>query len=113
MTIKIAGKLPKYPDRNGLDTLLHAFLHDPGTPRLAVIVLETSKITDDLENLDKIPTLAIRAIEPIGGDDAGRLRAMLQRAHAERTGNLELPAEWEQVLASMASPQLPGSEPRR
>lgn len=110
-TLKIAGKLPKYDDRNGVTAdIVRQFLGDPGTPQLAVVVLQTTKITDDLENYDKIPTVGIRAIEVIGGDELGRLRAMLQRRHAERTGNLELPAEWESVLASMAAPKLPGTD---
>ena len=53
--------------------------------------------------------VTVRAIEVPDGDDLGRLRAMLQRAHAERTGNLELPAEWEQVLGDMGSPTIPGA----
>lgn len=102
MTIKIAGKLPSNDDRNGIGALGRAPVVDPETPHLAVVILTTSKITRDIENLDVIPTLKIVAIEPItGGVDVGRLRAMLQRAHEERTGNLELPADWESVLASM------------
>lgn len=118
MTINLSGKLPKYDDRNGLEPLVRHFLNEPGKTRLAIVVLETTKITDDLENYDRIPTVSIRAIEPVSGDDLGRLRAMLQRAHSERTGNLELPAEWETVLADMAPPSilrdgsgfLPGSD---
>jgi len=113
MTVKIAGKLPKH-DRNGITfESLRGFLSDPGRPQLAVVVLETTKIVEDIENGDRIPTVGIRAIEVMDGDELGRLRAMLQRRHAERTGNLELPAEWEEVLSSMASPVLPGTESGR
>lgn len=111
MSIKIAGKLPSNDDRNGLTAAsIRGFLTDPNTPQLAIVVLETTKITEDLEKFDRIPTVAIRAIELVGNDELGRVRMMLQRQHAERTGRLELPAQWESVLASMASPKLPGTE---
>lgn len=100
MTIKLAGKLPRHEDRNGLGSLLRELVQDPYKQHVAVVVLETGKITRDLENEDVIPTVRIVAIEPItGGVDVGKLRTMLQRAHEQRTGNLELPADWESVLA--------------
>jgi hypothetical protein len=103
MTIKIAGKLPNNDDRNGIGALGRDPIAEPTKQHLAVVVLTTSKITRDIENYDTIPTLKIVAIEPIvGGVDVGRLRAMLQRAHADRTGMLELPAEWEEVLSGLA-----------
>lgn len=111
--VKLGTKLPKHEDRNGLDSLFREFLVDPQKPRLAIVVLQTSKVTKDIDNYDTVPTVTIRAIEPVSGDDVGRLRAMLQRAHEERTGNLELPAQWEEVLADMSSPVLPGTEPDR
>lgn len=102
MTIKLGTKLPKHEDRNGLGELLREFLHDPYKTHLAVVVLDTGKITRDLDNEDVVPTLRIRAIEPIrGGVDVGRLRTMLQRAYEQRTGQIELPADWEAVLADL------------
>ena len=113
MTVKLGSKLPKNEDQNGLDELFRQFMHDPGRPQVVIAIVQTSKITRDLENYDAVPTVTVRAIEAVDGDDAGKLRAMLQRRHEERTGNLELPAEWESVLASISSPTLPGSEPGR
>lgn len=112
-TIKLGGKLPKAEDRNGLHQLYQQFVRDPSRSHVVVAVVDTAKVINDIENYDTIPQLRILAIEPISGDDAGTLRAILQRHHAERTGNLELPAEWESVLADMASPHLPGTEPGR
>ncbi len=113
-SIKLGTKLPKAEHRNGLHVLLTSLLRDPYRTHLAVVVLETSKITRDLEVEDTVPTVLIRAIEPItGGDDVGRIRAILQRAHEQRTGDLELPADWEAVLSGMTSPTLPGTEPLR
>ena len=113
--IKLGSKLPKGADRNGLDTpeLFTQFVREPQTPVMAICLLQTSKITRDVENYDTVPTVTVRAIEVVQGDDLGRLRAMLQRLHADRTGLLELPAAWEKVLASMASPTLPGTEQGR
>lgn len=112
MTVKLGTKLPRNEDRNGLHVILRALLHDPYRPHLAIVVLEPSKITRDLDADDVVPTVVVRAIEPItASEDIGRLRAMLQRAHEECTGDLELPADWEAVLSGMASPTLPGTEP--
>ena len=111
MTVKLAGKLPRQEDRNGLAHLFHELLQETTKPRLAIVVLEPSKVTRNLDQYDTEVTVTVRAIEPIDGDDLGRLRAMLLRAHSERTGMLELPAEWEEVLSSMGSPTIPGSVP--
>lgn len=112
--VKLGTKLPKDSDRNGLQTadLYRQFLTDPHSPVMAICLLQTSKVTKDIDNYDTVPTVTVRAIEVVGADDVGRLRAMLVRRHEERTGNLELPAEWEEILASMApaAPRLPGTE---
>lgn len=113
MTVKIGTKLPKDEDRNGLDSLFRDLLNDPHRPRVAIVVLETSKITKDLDNYDTVPTVTIRAIEPVDGEDAGHLRNMLLRAYEARTGQVELPAEWTEVLVDLTSPTIPGSEPGR
>jgi hypothetical protein len=113
MTIKIGTKLPKKDDRNGLGVIARELLADPEKPHLAIVVLDTSKITRDIEGDDVYPTVRIVAIEPIVSGDVAKLRTMLQRAYGERTGNLELPADWESVLAEMTSPKLPGTEPDR
>lgn len=109
MTVKLAGKLPRHDDRNGLAHLFHELMADQTKTRLAIVVLEPSKVVRNLEQYDTEVTVTVRAIEVPDGDDLGKLRAMLQRAHAERTGNLELPAQWEEVLSSMASPTIPGA----
>lgn len=112
-TIKLGGKLPKNEDRNGLHDFYQQFVRDPMRQHVVIAVVDTAKIVNDIENYDTIPQLRIVAIEVITGDDAGTLRAIVLRRHEERTGNLELPADWESVLAGMASPTLPGTEPRR
>lgn len=102
MTIKLTTKLPKKDDRNGLGVIYRELLRDPIKTHLAVVVLDTSKITRDIEADDYYPTVRIVAIEPItGGVDVGHLRSMLQRAYEDRTGNIELPADWEAVLAEL------------
>lgn len=113
MTIKLGAKLPKDDDRNGLHEIYREAIRDPRKAHVLIVVVDTAKVINDVENYDTVPQLRILAVEPIGGDDAGRLRAILQRHHEERTGNLELPAEWESVLAGMASPTLPGTETGR
>lgn len=110
--IKLGSKLPKSGDHNGLSTpeLYRQLIQEPQTPVMALVLLQTSKVTKDIDNYDTVPTVTVRAIEVVQGDDSGRLRSMLQRLHAERTGHLELPAEWEEILTSLGSPaQLPGT----
>jgi hypothetical protein len=102
VTIKLTTKLPKKDARNGLGVIYQDLLCDPLKTHLAVVVLDTAKITRDIEADDHYPTVRIVAIEPItGGVEVGRLRTMLQRAYEQRTGNLELPADWEAVLAEL------------
>lgn len=117
MTVKLGAKLPKYHGENGLDTseMFRQLLDHPHTPVMVVALVQTSKIVTDVDDYDKTVQVTVRAIEVVQGDDHGTLRAMLQRIHAERTGNLELPAEWEAILTSMApsAPHLPGTEPGR
>lgn len=108
--IKFGTKLPKKDDKNGLGVIARELLRDPAKPHLAIVVLDTSKITRDIENDDVYPTVRVVAIEPIVNGDVAKLRTMLQRAYEERTGNLELPADWEAVLAEMSSPRLPGAD---
>lgn len=114
-TVKLGGKLPKSDDNNGLATpeLFRQLVTDPRTPVMVVALLQTSKIVKDVDNYDTVPQVTVRAIEVVQGDDHGTLRAMLQRIHAERTGVLELPAEWEEVLTGFSSPVLPGTETGR
>lgn len=111
--IKFGTKLPKKSDKNGLHVIARQLLTDPAKPHLAIVVLDTAKITRDIEADDEYPTVRVVAIEPIVNGDVAKLRTMLQRAYEERTGNMELPADWEAVLAEMTSPHLPGSEPGR
>lgn len=102
MTVKLGTRLPKH-ERNGLGSILLDLLREPYKQHVAIVILDTGKITRDLENEDVIPTARIRAIEPVrGGVDVGELRRILLRAYEDRTGQVELPADWEAVLASMA-----------
>lgn len=110
-TIKMAGKLPKDFEQNGLEPHYADLVRDPRRSRVAVVVFDTAKITKDIANYETVPTIRIVAIEVVDGEDAGKLRAMLQRVHGDRTGLLELPAEWEEVLVDLATPTLPGTEP--
>lgn len=112
MTIKLGTKLPRKENRNGLGVIHSTLLRDPHRTHVAVVVLTTAKITDDFETEDRYPTVQIVAIEPItASEDVGTIRRITQRAHEERTGDLELPGDWEAVFTGMTSPTLPGTEP--
>ena len=55
MTIKIAGKLPKDWNANGLDDrIFPSLVTDPRRSHIAVVVLDTAKITKDIASDAKV-----------------------------------------------------------
>lgn len=64
--VKLASKLPGDPETNGVDNLVESLVDDPDTIRYAVVWFDCSKITDVTDTGDRIPTIRVRRIEPIG-----------------------------------------------
>lgn len=95
---KIKATLPK---DNGLDPLNGLACHDPQRKFLVVAVIETDKITTDVDTGLQEATVRLRTIEPIVTDDAGRAEQLLRRAREKRTGQEELPIELEDELAEI------------
>lgn len=102
MTIKISAALPA-GDSNGLPSISAAMVDDPEEVRVAVVLLDCSRITTNTDNGDVIPTARIRAIEPITGDtsDATEMKRLLRRAYERRTGHTELPLDLEKELDAL------------
>lgn len=95
--LSMAGKLPA-GERNGLTALLPELLDAPTKVRPAIVLIDVSKITEDPSTGDRVPTVRIRAVEPIDGTDAAEVDRMMRRAAERRTGKVELPLELEREI---------------
>jgi hypothetical protein len=96
--LSLSGSLPA-DDRNGLASIVRQLVSDPEDVHVAIVLLDTKKITTDVETGDVVPTARVRAIEPISGTEDGKeLERLLRRAYERRTGQRELPLELEREL---------------
>lgn len=86
---KLASALP---DGHGLDgRIRETLLADPRQRHVVVAVLNTSKITRDLDKGEMEPTAAIRTIEPVTPDDLPLAEQILTRGRDRRLGSTLLP----------------------
>ena len=69
MTTKLASALPKDDQANGLNDIAANLVDDPTDLHVAVVVLDCSKITTDIDTGDETPTARVRRIEIITRDD--------------------------------------------
>lgn len=96
--ISMSGSLPG-DDRNGLASIVRELVDDPDEVHVAICLVDTKKITTDVESGDVVPTVRVRAIEPIRDTaDATEMERLLRRAYERRTGQVELPLELEREL---------------
>lgn len=102
MTVRFSGAMP-VGERNGLSSLAHSLIAEPDSVRVAVVLIDAVKLTTDVGSGDVVPTVRIRAIEPITAHetDAAELRRLMRRAFERRTGQQELPLEIERELESL------------
>lgn len=102
MSIKLSSAMPE-GERNGLAAIAPALVENPKTVHVAVVLLDCVKRTESVDSGDVIPTVRLRAIEPIAAHetDAAELRRLLRRAHERRTGRVELPLGLEAELTSL------------
>ena len=98
--LTVSAKLPS-DDRNGLPSILSDLLDDPTTVRPVLMLVDVNKIVSDPSTGERVPTLRIRAAEPITGPDAAEIDRMLRRAAERRTGKVELPLEMEREIESI------------
>ena len=82
---KLNGKLPK-GESNGLAQFEGAFVGDPGEVHIALVALETARITQDVDTGEFEATLRIRGIERIRPSDATAAEKMWRRARSARVG---------------------------
>lgn len=103
MSIRLSGAMPE-GEKNGLASLAHDLVECPDRVHVAVVLLDAVKLTTQVDNGDVVPTVRIRAIEPISAHetDAAELRRLMRRAYERRTGQPELPLEIERELDSLS-----------
>jgi hypothetical protein len=91
-------------ERNGLGALAHDLVDNPDRVHVAIVLLDAVKLTTTVDSGDVVPTVRIRAIEPITAHetDAAELHRLMRRAYERRTGQTELPLELEREMESLA-----------
>lgn len=91
--VKLAGRLPGSIENNGMYNVQPDLLKSPAEHRLAVIWYDVPKIVDDVETGDRVPTMRVLRIEPMGevGEATAALREMVMQAAEARTGKTPLP----------------------
>lgn len=94
---KLAAALPK-GNGNGLAAIAGDLVSTPGKLHVVVALIDCSKITEDIDSGDTIPTARIRRIEVIDGQDKDLAQRMMRRALEERTGQTVLPMDLEDDL---------------
>lgn len=91
--VKLAGRLPGSVENNGMYSVQPDLLKTPAEHRLAVIWYDVPKIVDDVESGDRVPTMRVLRIEPMGEvDEASQvLREMVMQKAEARLGATPLP----------------------
>jgi YD repeat-containing protein len=98
---KIGATLPKTIEANGLHSIARELLGEPEEIHYAIIAIDCGGVAteykwDDYgERLTEvIPRARIRAIEPLGGDDARLAKRLMDQARGEHTGRPALPLDF-------------------
>lgn len=100
MSVNMAGALPA-GDSNGLGRILSKLINQPDEVHVGVVLFDCSKLTTATDTGDVTPTVRIRAVEPIlMPTDSEEAQRLLRRAHADRTGQQQLPLDLEQAIDS-------------
>lgn len=91
-SVKLAAKLPADPETNGLDAIVeHLYGQDEVTA--ALVWLVPVKVTEDLATGERVPTVEVRRIEPIGRPDEvpQYVQELAAKLYEQRTGKNPLP----------------------
>lgn len=93
MTAKLSAKLPEYPE-NGMEAIAHKLVTEPAEVKIAIVRLDTTRLTTDLDTGYIVPTARILSIEPLRDEGSIETALDLMRlAFEARTGLAELPFE--------------------
>lgn len=95
MSVTLSGALPQ-GDGNGLAAIVADLTKDPRKRHVGVVILDAAKTVINNDTGDTVPTVRVRRIEIVTGDDVEPLRRLLERAFERRTGATTLPFDLEQ-----------------
>lgn len=95
----IAGNLPA-GDGNGLEAIITEMIDNPKKLHVAIVILDTKKITINPDTNEEIPTARIRRIEVLMTDEDRKVcERLMRRALDQRTGREALPYQLEEEIA--------------
>lgn len=86
--VRLSSKLSKDDETNGLDHLASMLAKDPHQVICAITWLTVQKVTDEVETGDRVPTVMIKRIEPIGAVEAvpDAVIALAAQLYSDRLG---------------------------
>lgn len=93
--VKMSAAMPGDPEINGVDSWSDWLEANPDEILVAVVYLDTKKVTIDTDTGDHVPTVRVRRIEPLGpiANVSKTVRAAVAAAEKERTGRAPIPFE--------------------
>jgi hypothetical protein len=91
--LKLAGTLPADENRNGLDEIAADVVKNPNELRALIVLVDCKQILTQADTGDRIATLRIRRVEPIGAKDADAAMRLYRKVFQHRTGQNALPID--------------------
>lgn len=95
--MNLAASLPK-GEGNGLGAITRELLDDPHHVHVVVALVDCKSTKVDHETGDRKPTIRVKRIEVLAGDDLETARELLERAYNQRSGSETLPFELQEDL---------------
>lgn len=91
--ITLSSKLPGDPETNGLDSLADDLIDNPHQIVVALAFFDVPRITEQVEDGTRVPTIRIRKIEPVGTPESTpkAITELYQKLSEERLGREPLP----------------------
>lgn len=110
--VKLSSKLPGDAEINGLDAQREWLEDNPDELLVAIVLLDTSKVTIDTDTRAHVPTVRVRRIEPLGpvGEVPKAVREAMAAAEQSRTGRAAIPFDVVEVGEHAFSDELPADE---
>ena len=92
-SVKLSSKLPGDPEINGLDARHDHLVSGDERPILCLAWVVPTKVVEDIATGERIPTVEIRRLEPVGTADAvpPELVELAAHLYEKRTGRNALP----------------------
>ncbi len=93
--VKLSAAMPGDPEINGVDAWADWLEENPDELLVAVVYLDTKKVTIDTDTGDHVPTVRVRRIEPLGpvAGCSDAVKKAVAAAEEERTGRKPIPFE--------------------